>query len=70
MALIVKLWKLSERSCLIKLIFRDLGELDMHAYNSRVVSKLGQWFLPEPSGSGFSRMSGLNHSDSAAHGKH
>jgi len=38
--------------------------------NSRVVSRLGQCFLPEPSGSGFSRMFGLNPSDSAAHAKH
>jgi len=38
--------------------------------NSRVVSRFGQCFLPEPSGSGFSRMSGLNHADSAADGKH
>jgi len=45
-------------------------KLPNSSHNSRVVSRFGQCFLPEPSGSGFSRMSWLNHSDSAAHGKH
>jgi hypothetical protein len=45
-------------------------EIEVNTANSRVVSRLSQCFLPEPSGSGFSRMFGLNHSDSAAHGKH
>jgi len=47
-----------------------MSEKDETTHNSRVVSRFGQCFLPEPSGSGFSRMFGLNHSDSAAHGKH
>jgi len=38
--------------------------------NKRVVSIVGWWFLPEPTGSGFSGLFGLNHSDSAAHAKH
>jgi len=42
----------------------------MPAHNSRVVGRFGQCFLPEPTGSGFSCVFGLNHSDSAAHGKH
>jgi hypothetical protein len=40
------------------------------ATNKRVVSSVGWWSLPEPSGSGFSCVFGLNHSDSAAHAKH
>jgi len=39
------------------------------AANKRVVSTVGLWSLPEPSGSGFSCVFGLNHSDSAAHAK-
>ena len=41
-----------------------------NASNKRVVSRVGQYFLPEPTGSGFSCVFGLNHSDSAAHAKH
>jgi len=40
------------------------------AANKRVGCRAGQWSLPEPTGSGFSCVFGLNHSDSAAHAKH
>ena len=46
------------------------GEVRDDATNKRVGSRVGQCFLPEPTGSGFSRVFGLNHSDSAAHAKH
>jgi len=42
----------------------------MITHNRRVVSTVGWLSLPEPSGSGFSCVFGLNHSDSAAHAKH
>jgi hypothetical protein len=38
--------------------------------NKRVSGSVGWWSLPEPYGSGFSGLFGLNHSDSAAHAKH
>ncbi len=39
-------------------------------YNKRVSGSVGQWSLPEPYGSGFSGLYGLNRSDPAAHAKH
>jgi len=44
--------------------------LNRNSYNKRVSGSVGRWFLPEPYGSGFSGLYGLNHSDSAAHAKH
>jgi len=38
--------------------------------NKRVSGSVGQLSLPEPYGSGFSGLYGLNHSDSAAQAKH
>jgi hypothetical protein len=47
------------------------GQFDVDdADNKRVVGSVGRCFLPEPYGSVFSGLYGLNPSDSAAHAKH
>ena len=54
-------------SCL-QFIFK--GKILKTSYNKRVSGSVGWCFFPEPYGSWFSGLYGLNHSDSAAHANH